>query len=122
MRRTVARPNLATSAIKPLTMAGFALSASIRIARVSLAVSGVPIRAVCAIRCGTSSTAVPVAVGDSRTMTHQKALLYRMVLPDHVCPFGVASLELLQREGFEVDDHQLKTREETEALKEKLGV
>ena len=45
-----------------------------------------------------------------------------MVLPDHVCPYGVASLELLQRQGFEVDDQQLKTRDETEALKRKLGV
>lgn len=45
-----------------------------------------------------------------------------MVLPDHVCPYGVASLELLQRQGFEVDDRQLKTRDETEALKNELGV
>jgi glutaredoxin len=45
-----------------------------------------------------------------------------MVLPDHVCPFGVASLELLESEGFEVEDHQLTSREETDALKRKLGV
>jgi len=50
------------------------------------------------------------------------AILYRMVLPEHVCPYGVASLELLQSEGFEVEDRQLTTRDETEALKLKLGV
>ena len=51
-----------------------------------------------------------------------RAELHRMVLPDHVCPFGVASLELLQSRGFEVEDHQLKTRAETDALKKRLGV
>ena len=54
--------------------------------------------------------------------SRKTAVLHRMVLPDHVCPFGVASLELLQREGFEVEDHQLTSRAETEALKSKLGV
>jgi glutaredoxin len=49
-------------------------------------------------------------------------VLYRMVLPDHVCPFGVASLELLKGKGLEVDDRPLRTREETEALKDELGV
>lgn len=49
-------------------------------------------------------------------------MLHRMVLPDHVCPYGVASLELLEREGFEVEEHTLTTREETDALKRKLDV
>jgi glutaredoxin len=50
------------------------------------------------------------------------AQLYRMVLPDHVCPFGVAAKELLENEGFAVDDNQLTTREETEAFKAEHGV
>ena len=45
------------------------------------------------------------------------ATLYRMVMPDHLCPFGLKSLDLLKREGFAVDDHWLKTREENEAFK-----
>jgi glutaredoxin len=45
-----------------------------------------------------------------------------MVLPDHVCPYGVASLELLERQGFEVDDQQLTTRKEVEELMDELGV
>lgn len=52
----------------------------------------------------------------------KSATLYRMVLPDHVCPFGVAAKELLQERGYDVDDRVLSTREETDALKEKLGV
>lgn len=49
--------------------------------------------------------------------TLKKAELYRMVLPDHVCPFGVRSLDLLKRQGFEVAEHQLTTRAETDAFK-----
>src|SRR5690606_29766225 len=37
MRRTVARPSFATSSMRPRTMAGLALSASIRMASVPLA-------------------------------------------------------------------------------------
>ena len=44
------------------------------------------------------------------------AALYRMVTPEHICPFGLKSLDLLQREGFEVEDHQLKSRAETDAF------
>ena len=47
----------------------------------------------------------------------RKAILYRMVLPDHVCPFGVRALKELQENGFEVDDRILGTRMEVEAFK-----
>jgi glutaredoxin len=33
-----------------------------------------------------------------------KATLYRMVLPDHTCPYGVAAKERLEGEGYEVDE------------------
>jgi glutaredoxin len=46
----------------------------------------------------------------------KSAVLYRMVTPEHVCPFGLKSLDLLQRQGFEVEDHQLTTRAETDAF------
>lgn len=52
----------------------------------------------------------------------RKATLYRMVMDDHVCPFGLKSKGLLEREGFAVDDHWLTTREETDAFKEKHEV
>ncbi|TRW18310.1 glutaredoxin [Glacieibacterium frigidum] len=45
-----------------------------------------------------------------------------MVLPDHVCPFGVAAHQLLQDGGYEVDDRLLQTREEVDAFKEEHGV
>ena len=50
-------------------------------------------------------------------MTTKTATVYRMVMPDHVCPYGLKTVDLLKREGFEVDDHHLKTREETDAFK-----
>jgi glutaredoxin 3 len=50
------------------------------------------------------------------------ATMYRMVLPDHTCPFGVRAKSMLEDAGFEVDDRVLRTREEVDALKEELGV
>ena len=54
--------------------------------------------------------------------TERKATLYRMVMPDHVCPFGLKSKDLLERDGWEVDDRWLTTREATDAFKDKHEV
>ena len=45
------------------------------------------------------------------------AILYRMHTTEHICPFGLRSKDLLERQGFEVDDHQLTSREETDKFK-----
>jgi glutaredoxin len=58
-----------------------------------------------------------VTEGETKT-----ARLYRMVMPDHVCPYGVKSKDLLERHGFEVDDHHLTTRAETDAFQDRHGV
>ncbi len=50
------------------------------------------------------------------------ATLYRMVLPDHSCPFGVRAKELLEGSGFEVEDRVLSSREEVDAFKSEQGV
>jgi glutaredoxin len=49
--------------------------------------------------------------------TAKKAILYRMVMPEHTCPWGVKAKDLLRRSGYEVEDHHLKTRAETDAFK-----
>ncbi|HUF56778.1 MAG TPA: MauE/DoxX family redox-associated membrane protein [Thermohalobaculum sp.] len=54
--------------------------------------------------------------------TGQKADLYRMVMPDHLCPYGLKAKDLLEREGFEVEDHPLESREETDRFMAKHGV
>jgi glutaredoxin len=46
------------------------------------------------------------------------AVLYRMVMPSHVCPYGRKALHLLKSKGYAVEDQWLKTREETDAFKE----
>ena len=57
-----------------------------------------------------------------RSISAKKATVYRMVMPEHVCPYGLKTVDLLKREGFEIEDHHLETREETDAFKEKHGV
>ena len=52
----------------------------------------------------------------------RKAVLHRMVLADHICPFGVRAKQILQSEGFEVEDHILRTREEVDAFKVERGL
>lgn len=52
----------------------------------------------------------------------RKAVLYRMVLPQHTCPYGLKAKDLLTRSGFEVEDCHLTSREETDAFKADQGV
>ncbi|WP_237392400.1 glutaredoxin [Aurantiacibacter rhizosphaerae] len=40
----------------------------------------------------------------------------------HVCPYGLKAKWLLKRNGYEVEDHHLTTREETDAFKAKYDV
>ncbi len=47
----------------------------------------------------------------------RKAVLHRMVMPNHVCPYGLKAKHLLERAGYEVEDRHLTTREETDAFK-----
>lgn len=47
----------------------------------------------------------------------KSATLYRMHTSEHICPFGLRSKDLLERQGFEVDDHKLTSREETDTFK-----
>ncbi|GAA0452460.1 MULTISPECIES: glutaredoxin domain-containing protein [Sphingomonas] len=54
--------------------------------------------------------------------TERKATLYRMVLPEHTCPFGVRAKAMLEAAGYEVEDHLLRSREEVDRYKEEQGV
>jgi glutaredoxin len=49
-------------------------------------------------------------------MAQKQAQLYRMDTPEHTCPWGLKSLDLLKRNGFEVEDHRLTSREQTDAF------
>ncbi|MDP3340476.1 glutaredoxin [Frigidibacter sp.] len=54
--------------------------------------------------------------------TLKKAVLYRMVMPEHTCPYGLKSKDLLERKGYTVEDHHLTTRAETDRFMEEHGV
>lgn len=51
-----------------------------------------------------------------------RAVIHRMAMPNHTCPYGLKALDLLRRKGFEVDDHLLTTRAETDSFKAEQGV
>lgn len=56
-------------------------------------------------------------------MTAQKrAEIYRMVMPGHNCPYGVKALHLLRSKGFEVEDHHLTSREQTDTFRSDYDV
>lgn len=54
-------------------------------------------------------------------MTNQQipktAVLHRMVMDKHVCPYGLKVKHLLESRGWTVEDHWLTTREETDTFK-----
>lgn len=52
----------------------------------------------------------------------KRAVIHRMVMPSHTCPYGLKALHLLRRSGFEVEDRHLETREQTDAFKAEHGV
>ena len=52
----------------------------------------------------------------------QSATLYRMVLPDHTCPFGVRAKQLLEDAGYEADDRILSSREAVDQFQDEQDV
>lgn len=62
-----------------------------------------------------------MAVAAQETDT-RRARLYRMVMEDHVCPYGLKAKALLERHGYEVQDHRLESRGETDRFQREHGV
>ena len=58
----------------------------------------------------------------SRPAAAKKAVIHRMVMPHHTCPYGLKAKDLLRRSGYEVEDRHLTTREQTDAFKAEHGV
>ncbi|MDO6413264.1 glutaredoxin [Sphingomonas sp. BIUV-7] len=56
------------------------------------------------------------------TTTAKQATIYRMTIGKSVCPHGRKALHLLKSQGFAVEDHTFRTREETDAFKAAQGV
>jgi glutaredoxin len=58
----------------------------------------------------------------NKTSPEKTAVLYRMVMPAHTCPYGLKVKDKLERFGFRVEDHHLTSREETDAFKARHDV
>ncbi len=54
-------------------------------------------------------------------MSKKHASIHRMVTPDHLCPWGIKAKDLLKRNGYEVDDHHLTSKEENANYKKEHG-
>ena len=52
----------------------------------------------------------------------QSATLYRMILPDHTCPFGVRAKQLLEDAGYEANDRILSSREAVDQFQDEQDV
>lgn len=50
------------------------------------------------------------------------ATLYRMVTDEHICPYGLRSKDLLERQGYDVEDHKLTSRQQADDFKAKHDV
>lgn len=48
----------------------------------------------------------------SNTSTKKTATLYRMVMQNHICPYGLKTKDLLHRQGYVIEDKWLTTREQ----------
>lgn len=55
-------------------------------------------------------------------MTAKHAVLYRMVLDDHICPYGLKARHLLKQRGYEIEEHLLTSRAAVDAYKAKENV
>lgn len=50
------------------------------------------------------------------------AIIHRMVMPTHTCPWGLKARHLLKSRGYRLEDHWLTTRDEIDAFKAEHGV
>ena len=52
----------------------------------------------------------------------KKSRLYRMMTSEHICPYGIKAKDLSERNGFNVTDILLKSRDEVETFKTQNNV
>ena len=52
----------------------------------------------------------------------RQAMIYRMVMPNHTCPYGVRAKQMLEEAGYEVNDRILRSRDEVDAFLDVEGV
>lgn len=55
-------------------------------------------------------------------MSQRTAILYRMKLSTHECPYGLLARRMLEDAGFDIDENLLTTREQVDAFQAEQGV
>jgi glutaredoxin 3 len=55
-------------------------------------------------------------------MSQRNAVLYRMKLPDHECPYGLLAKRMLEDSGIAFEDRLLTSRDEVDAFQAEQGV
>jgi len=55
-------------------------------------------------------------------MSQREVVLYRMVLPDHTCPYGLLAKRMLEDSGMTFDDRLLTSREAVDSFQAEHGV
>ncbi|MEJ6397137.1 glutaredoxin family protein [Yoonia sp. 208BN28-4] len=66
--------------------------------------------------------AATVTTAPATAASGQTAVLYRMALPNHLCPSGQKARWLLDRHGYDVDDRLFRDRPEVDAFKQEHDV
>jgi glutaredoxin len=57
-----------------------------------------------------------------RESSPAEVVLYRMKLPDHECPYGLAAKRMLEDAAVPFDDRLLTSRQEVDAFEAEFGV
>ncbi|MEN2752120.1 MauE/DoxX family redox-associated membrane protein [Psychrobacter sp. FBL11] len=52
----------------------------------------------------------------------KRAIIFRMVMEDHLCPFGLKSIDALKHAGYDITDRHITNQDENTLVKETLGV
>jgi glutaredoxin 3 len=55
-------------------------------------------------------------------MIQRSAILVRMKLPTHECPYGLLAKRMLDDRGFDVDDRLLTSRQQVDSFEAEHGV
>jgi len=69
-----------------------------------------------------SRDVVDVSTDPAAVATGKTAVVFRMALPDHLCPSGQKARWLLESKGYTIDDRLFRERSEVDAFKEKYDV
>jgi len=54
-------------------------------------------------------------------MKNKSAAIFRTVASKHICPWGIKALDLLKRNGYQIEDNHFESSEAANAYKEKHG-